>query len=294
MEDANAFIDYLKYEKRYSAHTIKSYSVDIKQFLQFIEEQGQDVNISLVDDRVVRDWVIFLLNKGVSSRSVNRKITTLKSFFKFLKRNRKIEKNPMDRVVAPRTEKKLPVFVDEKQMSTLLSDVSFSDDFEGWRDKLIIDFFYQTGIRLIELINIKLRDVLEGDQLIKVLGKRNKERLIPVSGGLLKEIKVYLGFRRDVVAQGNEFLFLTSRGNQMYPVLLYRIVKKSLDQVTTIDQRSPHVLRHTFATHMLNRGADLNAIKEFLGHANLSATQIYTHNSFEKLKQIYNQAHPRA
>ncbi len=294
MEDANAFIDYLKYEKRYSAHTIKSYSIDIKQFLHFINEQGESVNISLVDERVVRDWVISLLNSGVSSRSVNRKITTLKSFFKFLKKNSKIKKNPMDRVVSPRTDKKLPVFVEEKQMTALLNEISFTDDFEGRRDKLIIDFFYQTGIRLAELINIKLLDVLEGDQLIKVLGKRNKERLIPVSENLLKEIADYLELRKNVVAENNEFLFITSRGSQMYPVLLYRIVKRSLDRVTTIDQRSPHVLRHTFATHMLNRGADLNAIKEFLGHANLSATQVYTHNSFEKLKQIYNQAHPRA
>jgi integrase/recombinase XerC len=236
-----------------------------------------------------------MMGEEFSSRSVNRKISTLKSYFKFLLKEGVLVENPMDKVVSPKNKKVLPGFIEQESMDLLLDQFDFGDDYTGIRNRLIIEMFYVTGMRRAELVHLKLKDVEAENLWIKVIGKRNKERIIPVSREFGKTIKGYLEIRNKHFSdQGTESFFLTGKGNPVYPKLVYRVVSQHLRLVTTIEKKSPHILRHTFATHMLNRGADINAIKELLGHANLSATQIYTHNTFEKLKKIYKQAHPRA
>lgn len=242
----------------------------------------------------IREWIVYLMENNISARSINRKISTLKSFFKFLHREGHITKNPLLKISSPKNQKKLPSFVEKNKMDLLLDKIEFANDFEGVRDSLIIEILYLTGIRLSELINIKLTDVDFGEKAIKVLGKRNKERLVPITNELINSINYYIKHRNQLKHIENNYLLLTQKGEKVYPKLIYRIVNRYLELVTTIEKKSPHVLRHTFATHMLNNGADLNAIKEILGHANLSATEVYTHNTFEKLKSIYKQAHPRA
>jgi integrase/recombinase XerC len=240
---------------------------------------------------VVRSWFAKMMEEGYEPSSVHRKSSTLKSFFKFLMVNGFLEKSPMDLVPLPKRKKNLPKFIDQKSLDVLLNELEFPNNYEGKRDKLIIDLFYQTGIRQSELIELKVSDVDFSQQQIKVLGKRNKERIIPISSSLIETIKEFMTYRKtDYVAN----LILTTVGKKLYPKLVYKIVNKYLSKVTTLSQRSPHVLRHSFATHMLNNGAELNSIKELLGHVNLSATQVYTHNSMEKIKIIYKQAHPRA
>jgi integrase/recombinase XerC len=232
-----------------------------------------------------------MMEEGYEPSSVHRKSSTLKSFFKFLMVNGFLEKSPMDLVPLPKRKKNLPKFIDQKSLDVLLNELEFPNNYEGKRDKLIIDLFYQTGIRQSELIELKVSDVDFSQQQIKVLGKRNKERIIPISSSLIETIKEFMTYRKtDYVVN----LILTTVGKKLYPKLVYKIVNKYLSKVTTLSQRSPHVLRHSFATHMLNNGAELNSIKELLGHVNLSATQVYTHNSMEKIKIIYKQAHPRA
>lgn len=287
------FLNYLKYEKRYSAHTIRSYQNDLNSFYQYYQQQGIDFDEYYSDYKHIRGWIVSLMKKNISPRSVNRKISALKSFFKYLKKQGIIRQNPMTRIVSPKTKKRLPVFVEETQMNVLLDDVEFGDTFNGIRNKLIILIFYLSGIRLSELINIKINEIDFHNNSFKVIGKRNKERIIPISGEMKGFLKNYLHQRSEVEGSGQTpFLFITDKSKPVYSKLVYRIINKYLALVTTIDKKSPHVLRHTFATHMLNNGADLNAIKELLGHSNLSATQVYTHNTFEKLKKIYNQAHP--
>ena len=283
------FIDYLSSEKRFSVHTISSYSNDINQFFLFLsEEYGIESNISEVNFQVVRGWVAYLLQKGVLPRSVNRKISTLRTYFKFLIREQVIHKSPMLRIVAPKSKKRLPVFVEVSQIESLLNEVEFEGGFIGQRDKLIIDFFYVTGMRLSELINIRISDISFENNLVKVLGKRNKERLIPLSSRIIKELQCFIDqYKID------DYLFINSNGIRVYTKLVYRIVNKYIGKISSINKKSPHILRHTFATHMLNNGADINAIKELLGHANLSATQVYTHNTIEKLKSVHKQSHPR-
>ena len=264
------------------------------QFLEFLEDSDSG-EIAAVDFRGVRAWIVSLMEKDISSRSVNRKITTLRSFFKFLMREQVIDKNPMDKIVPPKTTKQLPHFVEQDKMLRLLDDYEFGDDFNGIRNRLLIDMLYITGMRLAELINLTVPSVNMSDLSIKVLGKRNKERLIPFNPVYVDVFKKYLALRKETFPEINhDYFFVTNKGARLYEKFVYRVVNRYLRFVTTMDKRSPHVLRHTFATHMLNRGADLNAIKEILGHANLSATQIYTHTTFEKLKTIYKQAHPRA
>lgn len=235
------------------------------------------------------------MEKDFSSLSVNRKISTLKTFFKFLLRENNIKSNPMDKVISPKSSKKLPSFVEEAQIIKLLDEFSFGDDFAGVRNKTIIEMFYNTGIRLSELIGIKHQDVDINNNTIKVLGKRNKERILPLQVSFIKSLRQYMEIKTSQFPElQHDCFFVTDKGNKMYEKFVYRIVNKYLNFVTTIEKKSPHILRHTFATHMLNHGADLNTIKELLGHANLAATQVYTHNTFEKLKSIYKQAHPRA
>jgi integrase/recombinase XerC len=230
-----------------------------------------------------------LLEKGISPRTVNRKISTLKTYFKFLIREGIIHESPMSKVVSPKSKKRLPLFVEENQIESLLNEVEFDDGFIGERNKLIIELFYVTGIRLSELINIKTLDINFDNNLIKVLGKRNKERLIPLSDRVLKELRVFIEKYKIC-----NYLFTNLGGTKVYTKLVYRVVNRYIGKISSINKKSPHILRHTFATHMLNNGADINAIKELLGHANLSATQVYTHNTIEKLKSVYKQAHPRA
>lgn len=305
----NDFFQYLQYERRYSPHTLLAYKNDINQFYCFLSDTYQLDDIQKVNHQIVRSWIVSLMEKQITSRSVNRKITTLKSYYKFLLREKVVNENPMVKILTPKTSKKLPVFVEKSKMDLLLDNVDFGDDFSAIRDRLIIEMFYSTGIRLSELINLKQRDVDLNNGTIKVIGKGNKERLIPFGNSLKKLIIDYLENKTDVItdlrggspsslaspeARGEGLFFITEKGRGMYPKLVYRIVNSYLSKVTTIDKKGPHTLRHTFATHMLNNGANLNAIKELLGHANLSATQIYTHNTIEKLTNIYKRTHPRA
>jgi integrase/recombinase XerC len=286
----NKFITYLSSEKRFSEHTIKSYTTDLKQFTSFLSSEFQIIDeINEISFQIIRTWIASLLEKGINPRSVNRKISTLKTYFKFLIREGKLIENPMIKVVAPKSKKRLPVFVKEDQIASLLNEVQFEEGFVGQRNKLIIELFYVTGIRLSELINIKISDVDFNNQSIKVLGKRNKERIIPLSSTTINSLNNFIENN-----QKNHFLFTNLDGMKLYTKLVYRLVNKYIAKISSVNKKSPHILRHTFATHMLNNGADINAIKELLGHANLSATQVYTHNTIEKLKTVYKQAHPRA
>ena len=289
----NEFLKYLKLEKRYSSHTVKAYQIDLTQFQDYLEETYESV-LQKAKHPMVRSWLAQMLDFGFSPRSVNRKITALKSFYKFLLKEEEIREDPTIKIVSPKMSKKIPSFVEEAQMRKLLDELDFVDGYAGVRDKLIIELFYSTGIRQAELINLKIKDIDISSRTIKVLGKRNKERLIPLTNVLCQKIDAYLKLRAELPIKDYSYLFLTTKGKRLYPSLVYRQVNHYLSQVTSLDKKSPHVLRHTFATHMLNNGADLNAIKELLGHANLSATQVYTHNTIDKLKKVYNQAHPRA
>ena len=293
MDYRESFFNYLKFEKRSSSHTVVAYKIDLDQFVQFCVEVVGEFNVKKVDSKVVRNWIVQLMENDLSARSVNRKITTLKSFFKFLLREQIVENNPANHLTLPKIRKKLPNFVDEKNLNHLLDDGFFTQDFIGVRDKMIITLLYGTGIRLAELLQLKESDVDTNNCLIKVLGKGKKERIIPyptsinqLFGQYLKEKEIKIGFK-------TERLLVTDKGKPVYEKLIYRVVKNNLAKVTLLEKKSPHVLRHTYATHLLNKGADLNAVKELLGHSNLAATQIYTHTTFEKLHNIYKQAHPR-
>ncbi|PID91570.1 MAG: integrase [Bacteroidetes bacterium] len=287
------FLIYLEAEKRYAKHTVTAYSNDLAQFHAFCRETGSEgVDLHF---RTIRSWVVDLMDRGYAPRSVHRKLSSLRGYCRFLIRRGELEHNPVDKVLKPRQNKRIPTFVEESRMEDLLEDFDFGDDFEGCRNRLIIDVLYQTGMRRSELLALKLQDIDARELTIRVLGKRDKERIIPVHWALIKAIDDYLGLRREVAGpDADKRLFLTAAGKPVYDGLVYRVVKRYLSMVSTIDKKSPHVLRHSFATHMLNNGADLNTIKEILGHANLSATQVYTHNTYKKLKSIYNQAHPRA
>ena len=293
MTRTDEFLIYLQAEKRYAAHTIKAYQTVLNQFHAFCQENGKE-GMDL-HYKTIRSWVVFQMDSGISPRTVHRKLTTLKTYCKYLIKEGVLDANPLDRVLKPKMNKRNPVFVDEGNMDHLLNEFAFGDDFEGERNRLVIDLLYQTGMRRSEMLSLKVGSIDPQVKSLKVLGKRNKERLIPLNDELVKAIEAYLPVRAKVVSDPEvDALIVTAKGQPAYESLIYRIVKKYLALVTTLDKKSPHVLRHTFATHMLNRGADLNAIKELLGHANLSATQVYTHNTFKKLKSIYNQAHPRA
>lgn len=284
------FIKYLTYEKRFSEHTITAYRTDLNQFYDFCEIGDNEI---ISDSKTIRHWMASLLEEKYSTRSINRKISSLKTFYKFLLKNKIIDKNPFEKIITPKTYKKLPVFVSEENMEIFLEENFFEKSYAGCRDKLVIEILYNTGIRLSELINIKETDINFSKKEIKVKGKRNKERIIPISDKLTVNIKDIINLKKE---EGINLLYIvtSNKGEKAYPKLIYRIVNKHLTTVSTITKKSPHVLRHTFATHLLNNGADLNAIKELLGHANLAATQVYTHNTFEKLNNIYKLAHPRA
>lgn len=289
----SGFLNYLQYEKRFSAHTLTAYKTDLGQFAAYLASEFEVTDPKEINHQLVRSWIVLLMEQGQSATSVNRKISALKTWFRYLIKEQVVAESPMGKIVAPKAGSKLPVFVEQKHMNNLLDAIDFDEGFEGVRDRLILELFYHTGMRQAELIGLRHTDVDFHTNSLKVLGKRNKERIIPIGPELQTAIQSYVVAKR---AEGftSEYLLVTVKGRKLYPKLVYRVVNRYLSLVTSVGKRSPHVLRHTFATHMLNNGADLNAIKELLGHANLSATQVYTHNSFEKLKSIYNQAHPRA
>ena len=286
MVNKGSFIDYLRFEKHYSQHTVRSYDNDIGQFFSFINMHKGSDKMSDINSTDVRSCMIFMIDKGYSS---------LRTFFRFNMRAGIIKVNPVENIVLPKRQKRLPVFVEEASLDKLLDHYSFGEGYSGVRDRTIIEMLYTTGMRKAELIGLRIDDVDAGNRTVRVLGKRNKERIIPLISSFCDNLTQYIDIRNEHFPDITEsWLFLTEKGNKLYDKFVYNTVKRYLDMVTTIEKRSPHVLRHTFATHMLNHGADLNSVKEILGHANLSATQVYTHNTFEKLKKVYKQAHPRA
>jgi integrase/recombinase XerC len=288
------FIKYIKFEKRFSSHTIVAYQKDLDQFSNFILEDKTS-DIGLADALQIRSWLALLLEQGMSARSVQRKAASLRAYYRFLDQNGKLAKNPMIKVSLPKAQKRLPVIVSSGGIEILLDEIEFPTGFVGLRDKLILETFYCTGIRLSELVELRNIDLDLERNLIKVKGKGKKERLIPAVDSYIKSVRSYLDEKERLFGNGSgDYLFITEEGKKVYSKLVYRVVNFYLSYATTVKKRSPHVLRHTFATHMLNNGADINAIKELLGHSSLNATEIYTHNTVEKIKSVYKQAHPKA
>lgn len=289
-----SFLNYIEYEKRYSRHTLESYRNDLSQFSAFLKE-NEDREIHLATHTSVRNWMVSMMERKITPRSINRKISSLQSFYKFLMRKGLIKKNPLAKVQTPKTSKRLPVFVELPAMEKLLQQMEFPEGYEGLRDRMILELFYATGIRRSELIQLRETDIDLYQSQIKVLGKGNKERIIPLHPELKNSIRRFIENKNTLLPGPKEnFLLVDDEGRKLKPDLVYHTVKKYLALITTIDKKSPHVLRHTFATHLMNQGADINAVKELLGHSSLAATQVYTHNTIEKLKNIYKQAHPKA
>lgn len=287
-----SFFRYLQYEKRFSAHTLTAYKADLEAYSEYILIQFELEDLSQVPHTFIRSWIVQLMDSGMKSKSINRKISTLKSYYRFLQKQGEILQSPMLKIISPKVPKRLPQFVEEKHMDQLLNDTDFENTFEGHRNRLILEMFYATGMRISELISLKSNDVNAAGLQVKVLGKRNKERIIPISEHLIDLMLNYSSLKSNLLLESQVY-FCKENGQPLNTTYVYRLVKSELSKVTTLQKKSPHVLRHTFATHMLNNGADLNAIKEILGHSSLAATQVYTHNSIEKLKNIYKQAHPK-
>ena len=285
----NQFLNSLSNEKRFSQHTVIAYENDLKQFFEF---SGIDSLNKLIEmnHQLIRSWLVDMIDSGFSNKTVNRKLSSLRSFVKWCQKNGCFEQNPFKKVIAPKIPKRLPLFVKESELESQKINEYFSDDFKGIRNSLIVELFYQTGIRLTELINLNISDV-QYDYL-KVLGKRNKERIIPISTELYEKISDYINLRAEFNSSEKK-LFICENGKKIYEKLVYRIINNYLSSHTNLEKKSPHVLRHTFATHMMNNGVGLEVLKNLLGHADLSATQVYTHNSFSELTNIYSQAHPR-
>ena len=295
MSHKESFLQYLQIEKRYSLHTVRSYLNDLNQFYAFLSSIGLPEDPVPVTSHDIRAWIVSMLDNKYSAVSVHRKISCLRVFYRYLRKEAIIQNDPLEKVVLPKRKKSLPVFIEEEAINNLLDNFSFGESFAGIRNRTIIEILYLTGMRRSELIGLRDNDIDLAEGSLKVTGKRNKQRIIPLVKPFMKRLGEYIKVRNEnTAAQNNGWFFITDRGNKLYDKYVYNTVNNYLAMVTTIEKKSPHILRHTFATHMLNRGADLNSIKELLGHANLSATQIYTHNTFEKLKKVYKQAHPRA
>ena len=291
----SSFLKYLALERRYSPHTIQAYGQDLTMFLNYTREVHCLTSVTEVRHLHIRSWIVQLMEAGQSPRSINRRLSCLKSYFKFLKKRGFVEKDPMAKVIAPKMGKRLPVYIQESQLEPLFNEVDFGEGYQAILVKTIIEVLYATGIRRSELINLRISDMDTSRMVIRVLGKGNKERTVPFASYLIERVEAYMVERQAAFPQSDEpWLFLSKKGSQLSPDFVYYHVKKFLTRVSSHEQRSPHVLRHTFATHLSNAGADLNAIKELLGHSNLSATQIYMHNSIEKLKEVYKQAHPKS
>lgn len=294
MNHISEFIGYIQHEKRYSLNTVQAYQRDLEQFFLYLDSTYKTTAIGDIDHLQIRSWLASLKENNLESKSINRKISTLKSYFNYLLKKELISISPMGKIISPKSSKRLPVFVNEHNMETLLTKVEFPDNFVGKTERLILELLYQTGIRRAELIGLKMSSVQKSLKCIKVIGKGNKERIIPVSIELLNLIDDYIKDRNLIENVNHDSLLILSNGKVLYPKFVYHVVNKYLSLTTTLDRKSPHVLRHTFATHLLNKGADLNAVKELLGHANLTATQIYTHNTNDQLKEIHRKAHPKA
>ena len=291
------FIQYIQFEKRYSPHTVSAYQSDLDQFIRFLNTPEETItHPSEITHHLIRNWMVAMMSDDITARSITRKIATLRKYFKFLLQEGIITHNPASKINTPKSPKNLPVVVEDAKLTQMLDDNEvFTHDFKGLRDKLVIETLFGTGMRLAELLGVKETDINIYEGTVKVLGKRNKQRIIPINNELKLLISEYLDLKKSQNFNNNSLtLLVTDKGADAYPKLIYLIVQKYLSYISTQNKKSPHVLRHTFATSLLNRGADLNAIKELLGHANLSATQIYTHNSVERLKSIYKQAHPKA
>jgi len=291
-----SFIDYLKFEKRYSAYTIRSYHDDLVQFFDFLDKQLGKLSLAEISSSFVRSWLASLKDDDVTARTINRKISTLKSFFKFQLKQGKIENTPMGNIISPKISKRLPVFIKEKDLADLTNALNTNtEDWDSLNTKMLITIFYSTGMRLSELINLKEKQVDFSRKHLKILGKGNKERIVPAGVDLLTIIRDYINEKRRIFEKTDDVLLVSSKGKKLYPKYAYNLVRGILtEEVKTLDKKSPHVLRHTFATHLMNNGANLDAVKELLGHASLASTQVYTHNTIEKLKNVYKKAHPKA
>lgn len=288
------FLDYLKFEKRYSRHTLVSYETDLISFFDYICTQYGEIEPNQLSHIYIRSWLASLKDARLTAKSINRKISSLKSFFKYQQKTGVIKQTPMGKIISPKNEKRLPSFVADKDIRVLFDHVEFPDSWQGKTERLLMLLFYNTGMRLSEVINLKESQVNSSNRTLKILGKGNKERLIPVNAEILNEIENYQKEKGKLIIEKIDILFITNKGKPLSPRSVYSSVKKYLSLITTIEKRSPHVLRHTFATHLTNNGADLNAVKELLGHSSLAATQVYTHNTIEKLKNVYKKAHPKA
>ncbi|WP_290701075.1 tyrosine-type recombinase/integrase [Lacinutrix sp.] len=290
-----AFVNYLQLERNYSNLTVKAYTNDINSFQTFLVEEFDDSQLSQANYSQIRSWIVQLVEFKISNRSINRKVSALNSYYRFLLKIGDIDVNPLIKHKALKTSKKIQVPFSESEIVIALDELQYEDDYEGVRNKLIIELFYSTGIRRIELVNLKLSDIDFGNRTLKVLGKRNKERYVPLLNSVIKTLQNYLKIRIEVnPIIDNQALFLTKKGVKIYETLVYRIIKQYFSLASNKVKKSPHILRHSFATHLLNQGADLNAVKELLGHSSLAATQVYTHNSIAELKKVYSKAHPRS
>ena len=289
------FINYLAFQKRYSPHTLTSYKNDLNSFFSFLQKQFGETPLANIKPPFVRSWLAELKQSGMESKSINRKISTLKTFFKYQLRQQTITASPMAVIISPKVSKRLPQFLQKKDIDTLLKHVEFPGTWDGKTQRLLIELFYNTGIRQAELINLMEANISKVNSTIKILGKGNKERIIPICNKLLEAILNYMEEKKKVFEMVDmQFLLVLNNGKKLYARYVYNAVHAYLSKITTIDKKSPHILRHTFATHLMNNGADLNAVKELLGHSSLAATQIYTHNTIEKLKEIHKKAHPKA
>ena len=291
----DSFLDYLRYERNYSGDTIKAYRTDLLQFQRYAEEEcGGALSPSDVDVSLVRSWIVQLMDGRRKTTSINRKLSSLRAWYKYLLKRGEVQSDPLRKVSGPKNKKPLPVFLKESEMNRLLDDIEFEEGFKGCRDRLIIEMFYVTGIRLAELIGLDDKDVDLSASQIRVTGKRNKQRVVPFDVALKSSLQAYVSLRNEAVPMRSEAFFVRENGERLSPSIVEKMVKKNLSKVVTVQKQSPHVLRHTFATVMLNHDAELNAIKELLGHESLATTEVYTHTTFEELKRVYNQAHPRA
>lgn len=290
----DSFLDYLRYERNYSEKTVLAYGEDISQLREFAQERMEKFDPAEVKPELVREWIVSLMDQGYTSTSVNRKLSSLRSFYKYLLRQGEVSVDPLRKITGPKNKKPLPSFLKESEMNKLLDDTDFGEGFKGCRDRLIIEIFYATGMRLSELIGLDDKDVDFSASLLKVTGKRNKQRLIPFGDELKETMLEYVDIRNEMISGRSDAFFVRENGERLYKNLVYNLVKRNLSKVVTLKKRSPHVLRHTFATTMLNNDAELGAVKELLGHSSLATTEIYTHTTFEELKKVYKQAHPRA
>lgn len=288
-----AFLDYLRFERNYSEHTVVAYETDLRQFGDFLKSVGEELDYTNVDSDLIRSWVVNLMNSSKST-SVNRKLSSLRSFYRFLMKRGKTTVNPLAKIIGPKNSKPLPTFLRENDMDRLLDEISYGEGFEAVRDRMILETFYATGMRLSELVGLNDTDVDFSAMQMKVTGKRNKQRLIPFAGELAADLREYIIIRNETIPERSDAFFVLKNGKRMYPEKVYGIVRRNLAKVVSVKKKSPHVLRHTFATAMLNHEAELKSVKELLGHESLATTEIYTHTTFEELKKVYEQAHPRA